>query len=113
MAKEERLRIVKAVEDSLAKKHTPDPNMPKELAEMLEVRRTASAKVRALIAPVVEAAKQVGPLDPNHIHSEVGRARLLITMQKLYVDELRKLDKESVIFLLALAWAEFTLNEFV
>jgi hypothetical protein len=110
MSREERDRIVKKVESDLAKKHFRPST---ELDEMLAVRLRSAVAVRALISPIVEAAKMASPTDPNHLHSELGKARLLITMQKLYVDQLRTLSKDEAIFMLALAWAEFTLNEFV
>lgn len=110
MSREERDRIVKKVESDLAKKHSRPAT---ELEEMMSVRLRAAAKVRILINPVVEAAKMASPQDPNHLHSEVGKAKLLVTMQKFYVDELRSLSKDEAIFMLALAYAEFTLNEFV
>ena len=114
MAKEERERVVKSVLSDLEKKHAAG-KLDTELEEMQRVRQMAQKRVRTLIAPIFEYAKVTGPSDPNHIHSDIGRARMLLQLHKFYLDDpgIRQLSRDEAVFMLALAYSEFHLNDMV
>lgn len=101
--------IMKKVE---AKEPRPDSETA-ELDELLKVKTKARAAVVSRMHQVVEAAKMLPVTDPNYLHCDRGRAVLFMQFQRAYLEELRDLNREEAIFMLSLAWAEFTLNEFV
>jgi hypothetical protein len=106
---EERGRIVTAIENRL-KRNMQAPN---ELEIMIGVRNQAREKVRALLKPIVDHALVSHPGSPDDPHSDVGKAKLLITAHKLYLDELKQFNRDEALFLLAFAYAELTVNEFI
>ena len=86
---------------------------PTELEQLGAARNLARQKVMDKLRPIVEEAKMAPLTSPYYIHSESGRTMLFETAVKLYVDELRKLNREEALFLLACTYGELTLADFV
>ena len=110
---EARKNIVNDIMKKVEAKAPKDSVEQAELDELFQVKKQAKESVITFITPIVEHAKMLPPKDPRYIHSEKGRAILMMQIQKAYLEHLRKLNREEAIFLLSLAWAEFTINEFV
>lgn len=108
---EERKRIVEAALKQMRPDDLPKP--PTELEQLGAAKNLAKTRVYARLRPIVEQAKLAPLTSPFYIHSESGRTILLETAVKFYADELRKFNREEAIFLLAFAYAELSLSDFV
>lgn len=105
-------RAVKEVTDKILSpmfKEAP----PDDLQKLIAWRNSIRTKVYDQLNPIVAQAIMRSPSDPMYAHSATGRATLLVTAHKLYLDELRKLSKDEAIFLLAMMYAERTLEDLV
>lgn len=108
---EERKRIVAAAMKMIRADDMPKP--PTELEQLAGARNLVRSKVMDKLRPIVETAKMAAITSPFYIHSEAGRMALFETAVKLYVDELRKFNREEALFLLACTYGELTLADFV
>lgn len=84
-----------------------------ELMKLMKIRNDIRHRVFATLKPIIGAALMRQPNDPIYAHTESGRATLLITAHKLYLDELVKFNRDESLFLLALMYAERTLEDLV
>jgi hypothetical protein len=110
---EVRKKIVDGIMKHVEAKAPKDSVEQAELDELFKVKHDARNAVMRFMAPIVENAKMLPTTDPRYLHCEKGRAILLVQFQRAYLEQLRTLNREEAIFLLALAWSEFSLNEFV
>jgi hypothetical protein len=106
----------KIVDNIMAKVEAKEPKPDRDQAELNEMNRHMHAiknRVYALIRPIIEAAQMRSPVDPACAHTEKGRILLMMQAQRMYLEELRTMNREEALYLLSLAWAEFTLNDFL
>lgn len=84
-----------------------------DLTKLIKWRNAIRTKVFATLQPIISQAIMRSPSDPLYAHSPSGRAALLVTAHKLYLDEARSLSREDAIFLLAFMYGERTLEDLV
>lgn len=109
---EERQRIVADVTNNKLSKDLLPPK-PNELEQLLMRRNDAKNKVLTHLKPVIDAAVMLAPTDPNYAHSATGRQALTAQALKGYIATLKEFDKDEVLWLLALEYADRTVERFL
>jgi len=108
---EETKRIVDACVGKMKNKLVERP--ADEIDQLIKLKEHAKSQVREWLRPMIGYLMDLPSTNPSSPHCEVGRMKLIMQSQKLYIDHFRQLSKEEVLFLLAFAYAERTLEEFV
>lgn len=106
---EERNRIVEAVTSKMMSREIIGAK-PDELMQLKARRDVAKNHVLAHMKPIIDAAVMMPPKSPLYAHSESGRAQLTIHALKCYLDELRDFDKDEILWLLSLEYADRTIE---
>lgn len=109
---EERNRIVEAVTKNMMSKEIIGAK-PDELTLLKQRRDAAKDKILALMKPIVDYAVMQPPKSPLHAHSASGRAQLTIQALRFYLDELRTFDKDEILWLLCLEYADRTVEYYL
>ncbi len=109
---EKNAKIVAAVTEKIMSDSFKKENVD-ELSVLFKKRNEIKAEVYAILRPMVGAALLRTTVDPLYAHCETGRAALLQSAHKLFLERLRTLSKEEAIFMLAFIYGELTLQDLV
>jgi hypothetical protein len=106
---EVREKIVKDIMKTVEAKTTKPSNDQDELAQIARICEDIRHRVLLRYGPILEQSKLLPANHPQYIHNHLGRAHAMMTLTKMFVEELRVLGKDELIFMLGVAYAELGL----
>jgi hypothetical protein len=110
---ETRKNIVDSVMKNLAAKPENLPAPPDELEQLQAKRDLIVQKVIAILKPMIDQVIVLPVSHPHYAHTQSGRANVITQGVKLYLDGLKSLDSDEILWLLAFEYSMKTVEEFL